>query len=119
MADDEADGSGEDQEPFKLTDLPEEDQSLTGWRMVKRIHEAAVEAEKDTYIDPASTYSVFTSRCALYFYPPFGLKSALSGREALSNIECMSADVSSQIKRLPGIVVSVLKEEAFRRDMYL
>jgi len=39
-----------------------EDQKLTGWRMVKRIHEAAVADERDTYVDPASTYTVFTSR---------------------------------------------------------
>ena len=44
-------------EPFTLAELPVEDQKLTGWRMVKRIHEAAVADERDTYVDPASGMS--------------------------------------------------------------
>jgi hypothetical protein len=52
-------------EPFTLEELPLEDQKLTGWRMVKRIHQAAVADERDTYVDPASTYTVFTSRCPI------------------------------------------------------
>lgn len=52
------------QEPYKLEDLDPASQKLKGWRLVKRMHEAALEAEKDTYIDPATGYTVFTSRQA-------------------------------------------------------
>lgn len=48
--------------PFTLEDLEDEAQKLKGWRLVKKIHEAALEHERDTYVDPATGYTVFTSR---------------------------------------------------------
>lgn len=39
--------------------------------MIKKIHEAAVAAEKDTYVDPATSYTVFTSRSILEFNSKF------------------------------------------------
>lgn len=48
--------------PFTLEDMEDEDQKLKGWRLVKKIHEAALEHERDTYVDPATGYTVFTSR---------------------------------------------------------
>ena len=48
--------------PFTLEDLAAEDQKLKGWRLVKKIHEAALSHERDTYVDPATGYTVFTSR---------------------------------------------------------
>ena len=48
--------------PFTIEELPLRDQGLKGWRLVQKIHEGAVAAERDTYVDPASGYTVFTSR---------------------------------------------------------
>lgn len=52
-------------QPFKLEDLDPDSQKLKGWRLVKTIHEAAVADERDTYVDPATGYTVFTSRFEL------------------------------------------------------
>ena len=51
--------------PFTIEELPLCDQGLKGWRLVQRMHEGAVAAERDTYVDPASGYTVFTSRRVL------------------------------------------------------
>lgn len=48
--------------PFAITDMPLADRGLKGWRLTKRLHEAAVAAERDTYIDPPTGYTVFTAR---------------------------------------------------------
>ena len=55
--------------------------------MVKRIHEAAVADERDTYVDPASGYTVFTSRCSpvpgFHHWPTISIgRSCLAARRA-------------------------------------
>ena len=47
---------------LEVADLPEDQQKLKGWRLVKAMHETACEKGRDTYIDPPSGYSVWTSR---------------------------------------------------------
>ena len=48
---------------FTVSDMDPSDQKLTGWRLLKKLHEAAVEDDRDMYIDPPTGYTVFTARC--------------------------------------------------------
>lgn len=52
--------------PLTKNDLPTEQRDFEGWRLVKAMHTAALAKDRDMYIDPASGYSVFTSRSILY-----------------------------------------------------
>lgn len=52
---------------FTVDELPPSDQKLKGWRLLKRLHEAAIAAERDMYVDPPTGYTVFTSRYKGHF----------------------------------------------------
>ena len=65
--------------PFEQEDLFPELRALKGWRLVKAMHDSACDCGRDTYIDPASGYSVFTSR----FVSVTNLKNACSSRDHL------------------------------------
>lgn len=59
----------EKQEPYTVADLSPEDQQLPGWKLVRKLHAAAVAAGRDQYVDPPSGYTVFTARSGP-LYPP-------------------------------------------------
>lgn len=65
--------------PFEQEDLLPELRALKGWRLVKAMHDSACDCGRDTYIDPASGYSVFTSR----LISVSNLKNACSSRDHL------------------------------------
>jgi hypothetical protein len=50
--------------PLSVADLPDAGAAaaLPAWKLIRRLHDAAVVAGREQYIDPASGYTVFTSK---------------------------------------------------------